>query len=192
MELAPLSQDREGTPAVEPAGNGRIVSGRSRGRRRAGFMSASGQLSGRLRAVSRGRRQFATDAALAIKIGIICVPLAMRPPSTAAGAAGESPIPKAPGDIGGAMGAQVAFCRERPELWGANTGLSGEVSTTRRSEGPGRRPHHPVVWDGTDPRPGAGHRCDPHRRLRDKAAGGQPTASARWLRRSRPAATAGA
>ena len=57
MELAPLSQDREGTPAAEPAGNGQIVSGRSRGRRRAVFMAASGQLSGRLRAVSRGRRQ---------------------------------------------------------------------------------------------------------------------------------------
>ena len=56
MELAPLSQDRERTPAAEPAGNGQIVSGRSGGRRRAVFMAASGQLSGRLRAVSRGRR----------------------------------------------------------------------------------------------------------------------------------------
>ena len=38
------------------AGNGQIVPGRSDGRRRAVFMSASGQLSGRLWAVSRGRR----------------------------------------------------------------------------------------------------------------------------------------
>lgn len=33
MELAPLSHDREGTPATEPAGNGQIVSGGSNGRR---------------------------------------------------------------------------------------------------------------------------------------------------------------
>lgn len=58
--MAPLSQDREGTPTAEPAGNGQIVSGRSRGRRRAVFMAASGHLSGRLRAVSRGRRHTAT------------------------------------------------------------------------------------------------------------------------------------
>ena len=58
--MAPLSQDREGTPAAEPAGNGQIVSGSFHGRRRAVFMAASGQLSGRLRAVSRGRRHSAT------------------------------------------------------------------------------------------------------------------------------------
>jgi len=56
VDLAPLSQAREGTPAGEPAGNGQIVSGRSDGRRWAVFMAASGQLSGRLWAVSRGRR----------------------------------------------------------------------------------------------------------------------------------------
>ena len=49
--------NREGAPTAEPAGNDRIVSGRSHGRHRAILMSASGQLSGRLRAVSRGRRQ---------------------------------------------------------------------------------------------------------------------------------------
>ncbi len=57
MDLAPLSQTREGTPAMDPAGTDQIVSGRSGGRRWAVFMAASGQLSGRLWAVSRGRRQ---------------------------------------------------------------------------------------------------------------------------------------
>ncbi len=55
--MAPLSQARERTPAAQPAGNGQIVSGRSNGRRWADLMSASGQLSGCLWAVSRVRRQ---------------------------------------------------------------------------------------------------------------------------------------
>jgi hypothetical protein len=44
-------------PARLPAGNRQILSGRSSDRRRAVLVSASGQLPGRLRAVSRGRRQ---------------------------------------------------------------------------------------------------------------------------------------
>src|SRR5271166_2338648 len=55
--MAPLSQAGEGTPAGEPRRERSGVSGKSHGRQRALFMTASGQLRGHLRAVSRVRRQ---------------------------------------------------------------------------------------------------------------------------------------